>query len=109
MVDSGNRRADGRVSTRFEALFSDGRREGCGVLRDISYSGALFGESTLRPELGKQITAYVFIQPVSPVELVGQVIRLTEDGFALQYEITDPEVRRLVDDAAAVVSARTES
>jgi PilZ domain len=100
-----NRRREGRIPTRFEALYSAGRMEGAGVLLDISYSGALFGETSLRPELGKTIRAYVFVQPVNPIELVGEVVRLTDNGFAVTYELTDPELRRLVDDAAAVVSA----
>jgi hypothetical protein len=79
--------------------------EGAGVLLDISYSGALFGETSLRPEIGKSIRAYVFVQPVNPIELAGEVVRLTDDGFAIRYELSDPEVRRLVDDAAAIVSA----
>ncbi len=104
-----NRRREGRVPTRFEVLYSAGRMEGAGVLLDISYSGALFGETSLRPELGKTIRAYVFVQPVNPIELVGEVVRLTADGFAVRYQISDPELRRLVDDAAAVVSAPSRS
>jgi hypothetical protein len=100
-----NRRGEGRIPTRFEALYSTGRLEGAGGLLDISYSGALFGETSMSPELGKTIRAYIFVQPVNPIELAGEVIRLTADGFAIQYELSDPEVRRLVDDAAAVVSA----
>jgi hypothetical protein len=99
-----NRRGHGRITTRFEVLYSDGRMEGAGVLVDISHSGALFGGTSLTPELGKTVRAYVFVQPVNPVELTGEVVRLTEDGFAIHYELTDPEVKRLVDDAAAVVA-----
>ncbi len=105
MGTDNNRRSAGRITTRFEALYSAGREEGFAVLRDISYTGALFGETTIRPEIGKRIRAYVFVQPVSPVELVGEVVRTTDDGFAIRYEIADPEVRRLVDDAAAVVTS----
>lgn len=108
-MDRSNRRNQGRIPTRFESLYSDGRKEGVGVLRDISHSGALFEQTTLRPQIGKTVRAYVFVQPVSPVELVGQVVRLTDDGFAIQYEISDPEVVRLVDDAAAVVGAPAKS
>lgn len=103
-MDSGNRRSHGRIATRFEVLYSDGRLEGAGVLLDISHSGALFGQTSLSPELGKTVRAYVFVQPVNPVELTGEVVRLTDDGFAIRYELSDPEVRRLVDDASAVVA-----
>lgn len=107
--ESWNRRREGRIPTRFEALYSTGRLEGAGVLLDISYSGALFGETSLEAEIGKTIRAYVFVQPVNPIELAGEVVRVTEDGFAIRYELSDPEVRRLVDDAAAVVSAPSRS
>ena len=100
-----NRRGDGRIRTQFETLYSAGRTEGAGVLADISYSGALIAEASLRPEVGDKLRLYVFVQPVSPFELIGSVVRVTEDGFAIEYELSDPAVRRLVDDAAAIVTA----
>jgi hypothetical protein len=103
MVDSWNRRREGRVRTKFEALYSAGRLEGTGVLQDLSYSGAHFEEVSLRPDIGLEIRAYIFIQPVSPLELVGRVVRHSENGFAIEYKVSDPEVQRLVDDVAAIV------
>ena len=104
-----NRRGEGRVRTQFETLYSAGRTEGAGIIADISYSGALIAEASLRPEIGDKLRLYVFVQPVSPFELIGKVVRVTEDGFAIEYEISDPEVRRLVDDAAAIVTAPSRS
>jgi hypothetical protein len=98
------RRSEGRVRTRFETLLSSGRHEGTGVLADISYSGALIEEATFQPEMGKELRVYVFVQPVSPFELRGVVVRHTERGFAIRTETADPEIRRLVDDAAAIVN-----
>lgn len=98
-----NRRVSGRVRTRFESLYSAGREEGAGVLADISYTGALVEEASLRPEMGKALRIYVFVQPVQPFELRGTVVRHTDHGFAVRIEGDDPEVRRFVDDAAAVV------
>jgi hypothetical protein len=46
----------------------------------------------------------VFIQPVAPFELVGRVVRKTESGFAITLDLVDPEIRRLVDDVAAIVN-----
>ena len=99
-----NKRGEGRVRTQFETLYSAGRTEGAGVLADISYSGARIEEASLRPEVGDKLRLYVFVQPVSPFELIGSVVRVTEDGFAIEYELSDPDVRRLVDDAAAIVT-----
>ena len=99
------RRKDIRFKTRFDALFSSGPAEGAGVLADLSYSGARMEDASLRPDLGTSVRLYVFVQPVAPFELVGSVTRHTESGFVILYEISDPEVRRLVDDVSAMVVA----
>ena len=99
------RRKDIRFRTRFDALFSSGPAEGAGVLADLSYSGARMEETSLRPDPGTSVRLYVFIQPVAPFELVGHVTRHTESGFVILYEVSDPEVRRLVDDVSAIVVA----
>jgi hypothetical protein len=104
-----NKRGEGRVRTQFETLYSAGRAEGAGILADISYSGALIAEASLRPDIGDKLRLYVFVQPVSPFELIGNVVRHTEGGFAIEYEVLDPDVRRLVDDAAAIVTAPSRS
>jgi hypothetical protein len=98
-----NKRKQPRFKTRFDALYSDCEREGAGVLADISYSGARIENASLRPDVGTLVRFYVFVQPVLPFELVGHVVRITEDGFAIEYEVLDSEVRRLVNDVAAIV------
>ena len=100
-----NKRKEPRFKTRFDALYSDREREGAGVLADISYSGARIENASLRPEVGTLVRFYVFVQPVLPFELVGHVVRIAEDGFAIEYDVSDPEVRRLVDDVAAIVTS----
>ena len=100
MQDELTSRSAPRVKTRFETLYASG----VGVLADISYSGAHLEETTVRPDVGTEIRIYVFLQPVFPVEIAGQVVRHTENGFAIEYKDLDPRVRRLVDDAAAVVA-----
>jgi len=99
------RRKEPRFKTRFDALYSNCKAEGAGVLVDISYSGARIENASLRPEVGTCVRFYVFVQPVLPFELMGHVVRVTEDGFAIEYDMSDPEVRRLVDDVAAIVAA----
>ena len=84
-----------------------GGAEGVGVLADISYSGAFIEEVTAVPQMGEKIRLYVFVQPVSPFHVEGKVVRQGESSFAIQYENLDPEVCRLVDDAAAIVKVPT--
>ena len=93
-----------RFRTRFDALISAGEAEGAGVLAEISYSGARLEDTSLKPSIGTRVTLYIFIQPVAPFELSGQVIRITDSGFAIIYELFDPEIRRLVDDVSAMVT-----
>ncbi len=100
-----DKRKDTRFRTRFDALYSLGREEGSGVLADLSYSGARLESTSLRPELGTKVRLYVFVQPVQPFELIGHVVRHTEDGFAIGIDVSDPEIRRLVDDVGGIVSA----
>ena len=104
--DSSNRRRAGRVSTQFESLYSAGRTEGTGVLADISFTGAMVEGASMKPEIGKPLRIYVFVQPVAPFELVGTVVRHTENGFAIEYPDVSDEVRRFVEDAAAIVNVK---
>jgi hypothetical protein len=93
-----------RFRTRFEALIAAGSEAGAGTLAEISYAGARLDHTSLRPPLGTRITLYVFVQPVAPFEIQGQVARLTETGFAVTYELFDSEIRKLVDDVGALVA-----
>lgn len=99
-----NRRGDGRVQTRFESLYSAGKNEGAGTLSNISYSGAHLEGVSIQPELEKPLRLFVFIQPVSPFELVGTVVRHTDDGFAIEFSELSDEIKRFVDDVAAIVN-----
>lgn len=99
-----DKRRDPRFRTRFDALYSSGAAEGAGVLVDLSYSGARLENVSLWPALETKVRLYVFIQPVAPFELVGHVVRITESGFAIEYQVADPELRHLVDDVSALVS-----
>lgn len=100
-----DKRRSPRFRTRFDSLISATSEEGAGVLGEISYSGARLDETSMRPPLGSKVTLYIFVQPVAPFELTGQVTRHTDSGFALTYELFDSEIRRLVDDVAAIVAA----
>ena len=106
-----NRRQHPRVQAAFDVLFSVGRREGSGRLVDFSHSGALiegarFEDASLLPDVGTTVRMYIFVQPGAPFEIVGEVVRHSGDqGFALEFKDLSPELRALVDDAAAIVAA----
>jgi PilZ domain len=98
-----DRRRSPRVRTRFDALISSGTEEGAGQLSELSYAGAKLEHTSLQPPIGTRVTLYLFVQPISPFVIEGQVARHTETGFAVAYELFDPEIRRLVDDVNALV------
>ncbi len=111
MTKTTNKPPDNRISIRLAVFYSSGRMEGDGVLGNISYSGALIEDTTMRPEIGTPVALYVYLKPpnafeaVTPFKLVGHVTRHTSDGFAIEYKDNlDPDVRRMVDDAAAIVA-----
>lgn len=98
-----DRRNHPRFRTKFDVLCSAGETEGAGTLENISRSGACLVGATHVPELGTKVRLYVFVQPVCPFELAGEVVRADEASFAIRYSNLDAEVGRLVDDVAALV------
>jgi hypothetical protein len=99
------RRNHPRFRTRFDVLCSTGEQEGAGTLVNISRSGARLDGASVAPAIGTKVRLYVFIQPVSPFELAGEVVRQDGSTFAIRYSNLDTEIGRLVDDVAALVSA----
>jgi len=107
--------------------------EGVASLVNISYTGALLGNTTMRPKIGARVTFHVQLKPPraseaeigtstnlygdlqpprgfeaeAQSELTGLVVRHSSDGFAVEFESShDPYMRRIVDDAAAIIAAR---
>ncbi len=61
--------------------------------------------------IGAPVILRVYLKPPSafgaatPFKLAGYVVRHTSTGFAIEYKDNlDPDVRRMVDDAAAMVA-----
>ena len=112
MTETMEWRRDNRVAIRLVAHYDIGRMAGTGMLANISYSGALIEDANMEPEVGTPVVLYVYLKPPSafgaatPFELAGDVVRQTPNGFAIEFkDRLDPDVRRMVDDAAAVVTA----
>ena len=111
MTETTNRRSDKRISTDLEAFYYARRVEGVAVVANISYSGALIEDTTVQPEIGTFAVFHVYLQPPSafavetPFELTGHVVRHSSAGFAVKFKDShNPDVRRMVDDASAVVA-----
>jgi len=98
-----DRRNHPRFRTKFDVLCSAGDTAGAGSLVNISRSGARLDTASRCPEIGTKVRLYIFIQPVCPFELSGEVTRIDGTTFAIRYSNLDPEVGRLVDDVAALV------
>ena len=98
------RRRYPRFRTQFDALFSTGRAEGSGILTEISRCGARLEETSLQPHVGSKVRLYIFVRPVTPFDLVGEVVRHTDSGFAIEIVEAD-DIQELIDDVTAVVSS----
>ena len=111
MTTTTTKRRGDRIPAPLKVYCSFEQVEGSATLVNISYSGALLEHTTMRPGIGTPINLYLFLKPprgsgaVAPSELPGMVVRHSSDGFAVKFEDNlDPDVRQMVDDAAAVVA-----
>ena len=112
MTDTTSDRPADRYPIPLKVYCSFERMEGAVTLVDISYTGALLGDAETQPEVGTRIDIYVCLespgalQSARPAELIGVVVRHSSNGFAVKFENShDPDLRRIVDDAAAILTA----
>jgi hypothetical protein len=112
MTDTTDKRAD-RFPIPLKVYCSFERVEGIASLSNISYTGALLENTAMRPEIGTRIQLYVYLKSpranitAKPSELTGVVARHSSDGFAVEFKNShDPDLRRMVDDAAAIVATQ---
>ena len=112
MTETTNRRPDKRFPTQLETFYYARRVDAVGVVANISYSGALVEDTGVRPKIGTFVVLWVHLEPPSafaaetPFELDGHVVRHSSNGFAIEYKDNlDPDMRRMVDDAEAIMAA----
>jgi hypothetical protein len=88
-------RVPGRV------VFTAGAIEGAGIIMDISATGAQIYRPTKMLPKGA-VADLFFLQPDTQRKLhaVGQVVRLTDDGFGIQFLRVERELEQLVLNAA---------
>ncbi len=111
MTDTTSDRRSDRFPIPLKVYCCFERVEGIASLVNISYTGVLLENTTMRPEIGTRITLYVHLKPPcgfeaeAPSELIGVVSRHSSDGFAVKFEDShDPDLRQMVDNAAAIVT-----
>ncbi len=111
MTATTNETRDARILIRLEVYCSFERVEGTASLANISYSGALIEDTVMQPEIGTHINLCAYRKPPSAskvatrFELTGVVARHSSNGFAVEFEDNhDPDVRRMVDAAAALIA-----
>ncbi len=92
-----NQRHSRRIKTWFLTLHSSGRDDGDGFIIDISDSGALVEEVTSSPSIGTRVRLLVRLPDQAEFELIGQVVRLTESGFGVEFEKHYPILHNLID------------
>jgi hypothetical protein len=86
-----DRRRAPRVDAPSPVYFVAGRREGVGVLADLSLTGARIEDASPRLSPGVAMTLLLELRQESfSVELPGRVVRQTETGFAIEFSF-DPD------------------
>ena len=113
MTDTTSDSRANRFPIPLKVYCSFGGVEGIASFIDISYSGALLGDTGLRPEVGTRIQFYLHLKPPcaseasKPSKLAGIVIRHSSDGFAVVFEESrDPVVREMLGAAAAIIAGQ---
>ena len=90
-----------RVRTNYEAHFSSQRSEGEATLADLSCSGARLEGASPKPNIGASAVLYIDLpDDPKPVQLTGRVVRLTDSGFAIEFEGPTPDAEKWLKDVA---------
>jgi hypothetical protein len=92
---SEERRRDARFQTAFEVLNVHPPLEGIALLRDLSSHGACIENTSARPELGRAVQLRVRVADrEEPQTLIGNVVRHIDNGFAVEFDHSEPELRQ---------------
>ena len=95
------RRYEVRIETRFEVVWSAGRLEGVGVLRNLSRLGAWIDEVSVQPPMGARIRIVILEDPRDPLVVEGEVVRRTTSGFSIGIQPPNSYAVRLLLDRLA--------
>lgn len=77
--------------------YSSGSAQGSGALSDLSEQGAVVSTSGVCPPSGASVWLVVRVGNRGTLELFGDVVGPTSDGFAVAFASASPEVLALLD------------
>ncbi len=91
-----DRRAAPRFFFRVPVVLESGRASGKGFVHDMSSSGARIEGADLKLAEGARVKlGFRFFKDSPPIEIMGNVVRLTESGgFGVHFGKVDPRTRR---------------
>ena len=103
-----------RDAPRFEARipvgYSGGRLEGQGIISNLSSSGAALSEITTPVPNGLKLNLeFGALSGLPWFSLRSEVVRQTEDGFAVRFLEPDSEKRRLLGPVLDAIAERAKS
>jgi hypothetical protein len=99
LAETENRRSAPRFDLRAPTEYSNGR-EGRGTTENISVSGALIENISDQRTVGTRLELrFSFFAGSYGTPFAGQVVRLTERGFAVEFSELDGTHRRLLHNA----------
>jgi hypothetical protein len=85
------------------------RQEGGGVVANISSSGVLLEDTSLRLDPGTKVRLSVLVEPEKKVDLVGVVARHVATGFAVAFAPSSRDTaHQLVDEIVASSPSRNQ-
>ncbi|MBM4383071.1 MAG: PilZ domain-containing protein [Deltaproteobacteria bacterium] len=91
-----DRRRAARIPTRFVATYSSQCREGTGLLKNVSRTGALIETKQVVRAIGAAVRAEVVVGDDHRVSVSGVVARFDEREFAIRFDGVTAELLELL-------------
>ncbi len=96
-----------RLEARIPVGYSGGRLEGQGIISNLSKSGAALSEITTPVPNGVRLNLeFAALSGLPWFSLWAEVVRQTEDGFAVRFLEPDSQKRRLLDPVLDLIAER---
>ena len=105
-----SRRGAQRIPSRIPVAYWSGRVEGQGIVRDVSRLGARISEATSSLATGSELKIELgALSGLASFVLSGEVVRQTDDGFALRFLDPDSDKTRFLEPFLELILQRRES